>query len=351
VLPPDVSDERRDDAGGDAGAPPPEQPPAAAIADDRPPPRRLRRTRRVLRIAGLTLLSLFVLATLASLVYDLATTGREKPATALYGGPFVRVDGGLVAYRAWGSTGTPIVLLGGFAEPTFVWQDVAPRLAASHRVVAIDLPPFGFSERRGGATLAEWVRLVRGTARALGLERPLYVGHSLGAGVAAALALDHPAETRGIVLLDGDALASGGGRGFVSHLLVDPWYTSLYRLLSGSDTFVRAILRRAYGPGHPPLTDALVHEWEAPFRVQGTADMFRRVAGHGIVGLKLSDLGRIRTPATVVWGARDDVDGVDAGRRSAAALHAPFLLIPGTGHLSMLVAPGPVAAAIGRAAG
>jgi pimeloyl-ACP methyl ester carboxylesterase len=79
--------------------------------------------------------------------------------------------------------------------------------------------------------------------------------------------------------------------------------------------------------------------------------MFRRTAGHGIVGLTLADLARVRVPATVVWGARDDVDDVGAGRRSAAALRAPFVLIPDTGHLSMLVAPGPVAAAIGRAAG
>ena len=66
----------------------------------------------------------------------------------------------------------------------------------------------------------------------------------------------------------------------------------------------------------------------------------------GIQGLSLRDLGRIRTPRIVVWGARDSVDSVTAGLASARALHARFVLIPGAGHLSMLVAPQAVAAAI-----
>jgi pimeloyl-ACP methyl ester carboxylesterase len=45
-------------------------------------------------------------------------------------------------------------------------------------------------------------------------------------------------------------------------------------------------------------------------------------------------------------GARDTVDSVSAGRRSAAALRAPFRLLPGAGHLSMLAAPNAIAHAI-----
>jgi len=77
-----------------------------------------------------------------------------KPATELYGGPFVRADGTLLAYRTWGTQGSPVVLLGGAAESSWVWHDVGPLLArAGHRVYALDLPPFGYSERRGPYTL------------------------------------------------------------------------------------------------------------------------------------------------------------------------------------------------------
>jgi pimeloyl-ACP methyl ester carboxylesterase len=44
-------------------------------------------------------------------------------------------------------------------------------------------------------------------------------------------------------------------------------------------------------------------------------------------------------PALVLWGAEDTVDSVPAGRKSAQALRAPFHLLAGAGHLSMLAAP------------
>ena len=68
------------------------------------------------------LLELFAMLTIVSLVYNAATADGVKPATALYPGPFVHVDGKAVAYRRWGARGTPIILLGGFVVPSFVWD-------------------------------------------------------------------------------------------------------------------------------------------------------------------------------------------------------------------------------------
>jgi hypothetical protein len=60
------------------------------------------------------LLELIAVLTVASVVYNAATADRVKPATALYAGPFVHVNGKLLAYRRWGARDTPIILLGGF---------------------------------------------------------------------------------------------------------------------------------------------------------------------------------------------------------------------------------------------
>ena len=124
--------------------------------------------RRWLRRIGLAILGLLAAVTLAAIGYDLATGGYFRPARELYRGPFVQVDRTLVAYRHWGSTGSPIVLLGGAAEPSWVWHRVVPLLAArGHRVYALDLPPFGYTERRGPYTLAGWSALIRGFDRRL----------------------------------------------------------------------------------------------------------------------------------------------------------------------------------------
>jgi pimeloyl-ACP methyl ester carboxylesterase len=310
---------------------------------------RLAWLRRWLRRLAIGFVALMLSLTAESLLYNLATRRTEQPARSLYGGPFLAVAGTQVAYSTWGKAGSPIVLVGGFAEASWVWQRVGPLLGQDHRVYAIDLPPFGYTERRGPYTLASWVSLLQAFEAELGITRPLVVGHSLGAAVAVADALDHRDEVSGIVLLDGDALAAGGRAGVLAHLLLNPFYTSLFRLGTGSDWLVRRVVRNAYGPAPPRLDRAALQSWERPFRVAGTPAAYRKLLSYGIQGLRIGDLGAVKVPSEVVWGADDTVDDVAAGRRSAAALHAPFLLIHGAGHLSMLSRPAAVANAIRRA--
>lgn len=324
--------------------------PAMPEAGVHPAAARRPRWRRWLRRIGLTIAGLVVMVTAASLLYNWATDGREKPATALYPGPFVRVDGTSVAYRTWGRSGSPIILLGGFAEPSWVWHAVGPLLGRDHRVVAIDLPPFGFTQRVGEPSLQSWTTLVEDVSSRLGLRRPVIVGHSLGAAVAVSVALHDARSVSGIVLLDGDGLRSGGGGALASALLVDPYVTTLYRLVTGSDFIFRQALERALGPDAPPITSQMLRQFQLPFQVQGTEQQLREMLPHGIIGLAPGDLTHVHVPATVVWGQYDSVDSPSAGRQSAAALHAPFELISGAGHLSMLVRPRAVAAAIAGAA-
>jgi pimeloyl-ACP methyl ester carboxylesterase len=286
------------------------------------------------------------LLTVASLAYNTVTTDKSEPASELYPGPFVRVSGTNIAYKQWGSKGTPIVLIGGFVEAAWVWNRVAALLATNHRVYALDLPPFGYSERRGPYTLASWIDTVHGFAQRLGIHRPLLVGHSLGAAVAVGYARAYPHEHDGIVLVDGDALSAGTG--WLRRLVVNPFYTSAFRLLSLSDWVARRALKEAYGHHLPPRDSAAIDGWQRPLRVEGTRAAFHRLLGYGIQGYTLSDLRNTHTRALVLWGEDDTVDGVGAGRESARALEAPFVVIPNAPHLSMLVQPQKVATAIAR---
>ena len=308
------------------------------------------RVKRWLRRLGIALGVLVVLVTIASFAYNLATDGREAAARSLYAGPYVVADRTSIAYRRWGRAGTPIVLLGGFVEPSWVWQRVGRLLGRRHRVYALDLPPFGYTERRGPFTVAHWVELVRAFDARLGIGRPLLVGHSLGAAVAVGAALRRADSVSGIVLLDGDALPVGGGPRWVSHLLVPPYYTSIFRIVTGSDWIVGRAVRSALDPRARRPSHAVLELWKRQFRVRGTAAAFRHLFAGGGSGVHVADLERVRVPRLVVWGEHDTVDSVAAGRRAAQALRAPFVLIRGAGHLSMLGRPGAVAAAIERLA-
>ena len=307
--------------------------------------------RRWAKRIGLGLLAFVAALTVSAAIYDGVSRGG-LPADTLYAGPYVQVDGRSLAYRRWGDHGSPIVLIGGFIEASDVWRSVGPLLGRTHRVFALDLPPFGYSERKGPYTLDAWLDEVEGFERALGIVRPTLVGHSLGAAVAVGEALRHPHGLRGIVLLDGDALREGGAPSWIGALAVDPYFTAVYRMLTGWNWVFRRGLSSAYGAYGPKLTQAELDRWQRPFYVAGTAAAFAQMLPHGIQGYALADLRRVKgVPVVVAWGEHDTTDSVQAGRTTAKALHAPFVLLPRAAHLSMLVDPGGVARAVERVAG
>jgi pimeloyl-ACP methyl ester carboxylesterase len=114
------------------------------------------------------------------------------------------------------SRGVPFVLVHGLASNALVWRGVAGRLAAAgHPVAAVDLRGHGRSDKPDGGydfeTVAEDLRAVVAT---LGLDRPVLVGQSWGAGVVVETAVRNPEIARGVALVDGsltelrDAFAS-----------------------------------------------------------------------------------------------------------------------------------------------
>jgi pimeloyl-ACP methyl ester carboxylesterase len=290
--------------------------------------------------------ALVLAITLASVLYNAVTSDANVPVRQLWHGKFAVAGGILTAYRSWGDHGSPIVLVGGFLEPSWVWDGVAPRLArAGHRVYALDLTGFGYSERKGPYTLVGWADQVDGFERALHLKRPIVVGHSLGAAVAVEEARrGHASEA---VLVDGDALRSGGPprwlRVAAAHT---PFYTTAFRLLPRWNWLVRRAIRNAYGPIDPVLDAATLRLWTRQFDARGARGAFRSILENGIAGFTRTQLQRLHIKALVVWGAEDSVDSPAAGRQTARDLHAPFTAIRHAGHLSMLAAPNAVAVAI-----
>lgn len=116
----------------------------------------------------------------------------------------VVVDGVRVHLRCWGPAGSPgVVLIHGGAAHSGWWDHVAPLLAQTNRVVAVDLSGHGDSGRREHYDMAVWAREVLAAAEAGGIAgSPVVVGHSMGGWVAVVAGVEHAASVSGVVVID-----------------------------------------------------------------------------------------------------------------------------------------------------
>jgi len=112
-----------------------------------------------------------------------------------------------------GPAGPAVVFIHGLGASMYSWRhQLEPVLAAGYRVIAFDNRGFGFSDRPArGYSNADYARLVVALLDSLGVDDAVLVGHSMGAAIAAEVALTHPDRARGLVLI-GPALVGAWRR-------------------------------------------------------------------------------------------------------------------------------------------
>lgn len=161
-------------------------------------------------MTALTILLLIVIALLAAIIavagyFAFVTRRVSSRAERLVPpeGRFVTIDGNRIHYVDKGE-GRPILFIHGlgailqhFRHPLF------DRFGDGYRLIALDRAGSGYSTRVKGSTgrLPEQADLIAKFIDAVGLDRPLLVGHSLGGAVALRVALDHPEKISGLALI------------------------------------------------------------------------------------------------------------------------------------------------------
>src|ERR1700722_10632389 len=115
---------------------------------------------------------------------------------------FATVNGVKLHYLHAGS-GSPIILLHGYAETSHMWLPLIPLLSKTHTVIAPDLRGAGQSEKpEGGYTKKAMAQDIHALAQSMGLKSAEIVGHDIGLMVAYAYAAMYPDEVERIALLD-----------------------------------------------------------------------------------------------------------------------------------------------------
>lgn len=150
--------------------------------------------------------ALAILSCLAFLMPMVAAcSAPESPPSPLKQIPMqqVLVEGIKVSYLEEGQ-GMPLVLVHGIPTSSFLWRNMIAELATHGRVIALDLPGFGFSDPPPNAdyTISNYARILASFLEALAIDRATLICHDLGGPIVLTYALRHPDRYRQLIILD-----------------------------------------------------------------------------------------------------------------------------------------------------
>lgn len=268
-------------------------------------------------------------------------------------GRYVRL-GDATVFVAEAGQGPAVVFVHGFGGSSFSWRGVLPVLAARHRVVALDLPGFGWSERNARIALDHraQARRVRELLDHLGIAAAVVTGHSMGGAIAQHLALEAPERVAGLVLvapMDASApLRRGHLRARRQLFMAGVRAVTMVRPVALA-AVRRALRSMVFDPA--TVSDELVAGYAEPLMRPGTAACVAKMAAD-VSDEPAADVSRVGVPTLVVSGERDPVIPLERTARLAAKIPgARHDILPGTGHLPPDEAPDRLAALIEGFAG
>jgi pimeloyl-ACP methyl ester carboxylesterase len=303
---------------------------------------------------AVTLTVLLVLAAV-SLGISLSIDHRYPPE-----GRFRKLAGGRMHVamrgpRADAAAADVVLIHGAFASLGDQLLALSHLLCARYRVLAIDRPGQGFSDRMGGAENASPARqaaLIIEALRAEGLQRAIVIGHSFGAAVAAALAIEHPSFVQGLVFVAPATHPWPGGVAWHYRL---PALPVLGRLFAGvvapivGFLMLRPGIAATFRPQAPPRDYA-----RRTGAARAITPLRIRANGQDVANLKrhVEELSRcyhkIKAPCVIITG---DADGTVSPRIHSRGLArdiegAKLVVLEGVGHMPHHARPDVVLAAI-----
>jgi pimeloyl-ACP methyl ester carboxylesterase len=259
----------------------------------------------------------------------------------------VEADGVEVFYRAAGDPSAPVVLLlHGFPTSSFMFRELIPRLADQFRVIAPDLPGFGFTvvpeKRNYTYSFAALAHTIEAFTDALGLNRYALYVFDYGAPTGFRLAMAHPERVTAIISQNGNAYEEGLGDAWAPIRKYWSEPTAANREVIGKNILNMEGTRWQYthGVAHPeavaPESYTLdVALLERPGNKDIQLDLFLDYASNVKLYPQFQEyLRKSKPPLLAIWGKNDPFfipPGAEAYRKDLPNAKVQFL---DTGHFA-----------------
>ena len=274
-----------------------------------------------------------------------AISGSPVPLTSVRR---VEADGVRVFYRAAGDPAAPIILLlHGFPASSFMFRELIPRLATDYRVIAPDLPGFGFTEVPAERKYAYSFDALAGTigafTEALEINRYAIYVFDYGAPTGFRLAMAHPERVTAVVSQNGNAYEEGLGDAWapIRKYWVQPTPENREVLRTNILTLEGTRWQYTHGVADPERVppesftlDTALLEREGNKDIQ--LDLFLDYASNVKLYPKFQEYFRkSRPPLLAIWGRNDPFfipAGAEAFRKDLPNAKVQFL---DTGHFAI----------------
>lgn len=247
---------------------------------------------------------------------------------------------GVRTYVADAGEGPPILLIHGYGDTADGWRRVVPGLLKDHRVVALDMPPFGRSDDAPeGKLLDFYSEFFPNFLDELELERTTVIGHSLGGAVSLRLAIENPDRVERLGLVAPAGL--GNAPPWWWHALTARalWQGALALPSPITDTIVRQGLKGFLGLRLFADPHRLGREIKHLVDMHGTRKDLSKLlaAGHACIdsytGRLLEQSADLEIPLWMLWGRQDGlVPSLHARAFSRAHPDAKVYVLDDCGH-------------------
>jgi pimeloyl-ACP methyl ester carboxylesterase len=248
-------------------------------------------------------------------------------------------DGARAHFRARGASNAPVLLLLHGSNASFLtWEPWSKSLSDKFHVVAVDLPGHGLTGAVPNSDYSQegMARFAGEFSDKLGFKTFALAGNSMGGGVAARFAEEHPGRVTKLILVDAGGLPFTPGKGtplafrlaripVVNQLLLHVTPRSIV-----TEGLNKAIVHREI------ITDAMIDSYWDFARMEGTRQATLARFQLPFDTYVQDHTTTITMPTLILWGENDDLIPVSVAHDWGKAVKGSKLIVyPATGHIPM----------------
>ncbi|MGM7722598.1 alpha/beta hydrolase [uncultured Metabacillus sp.] len=226
-----------------------------------------------------------------------------------------------------------MVLIHGFLSSSFCYRKIIPLLENEFKLIAIDLPPFGKTEKstRFVHSYRNMAKLVIELIESLQIKKAYIVGHSMGGQVSLIAAKERPDLFEKVVLLCSSGYMKRVHPSLIVGSYIPYFYLGIKHWLAS-----QGVLKNLYNVVYDRslIDQEMMDGYMEPFHDDRIFRALNRMIRDHEGDLLPEELKKIEQPSLLIWGNEDKVVPVHIGKRLKNDLpNSNFFSFKNTGHL------------------